>query len=137
VVRCDAGGRRVTTASSISVRFFFSSRRRHTRFSRDWSSDVCSSDLSGGAVLEILKRSLFRPLYHIRNYALRLSCVMFRAAYKRRISNNGDSFRLKPTCSIAVCLAFGWSSIRDTKKEPFQTPLSHSKLRASFVLRNV
>src|SRR5215475_11931283 len=28
--------------------FFFSSRRRHTRFSRDWSSDVCSSDLLGG-----------------------------------------------------------------------------------------
>src|SRR5690606_40068172 len=25
--------------------FFFSSSRRHTRFSRDWSSDVCSSDL--------------------------------------------------------------------------------------------
>src|SRR5690606_40605210 len=25
--------------------FFFSSRRRHTMFSRDWSSDVCSSDL--------------------------------------------------------------------------------------------
>src|SRR5690606_15816478 len=28
--------------------FFFSSRRRHTRFSRDWSSDVCSSDLRTG-----------------------------------------------------------------------------------------
>src|SRR5690606_39346976 len=26
--------------------FFFSSRRRHTSFSRDWSSDVCSSDLA-------------------------------------------------------------------------------------------
>src|SRR5690606_39278637 len=26
--------------------FFFASRRRHTRFSRDWSSDVCSSDLA-------------------------------------------------------------------------------------------
>src|SRR6266436_8016068 len=26
--------------------FFFSSRRRHTRCSRDWSSDVCSSDLT-------------------------------------------------------------------------------------------
>ena len=25
--------------------FFFSSRRRHTRFTSDWSSDVCSSDL--------------------------------------------------------------------------------------------
>src|SRR5436309_2329210 len=30
--------------------FFFSSRRRHTRFSRDWSSDVCSSDLPGSNV---------------------------------------------------------------------------------------
>src|SRR5260370_24649514 len=27
--------------------FFFSSRRRHTRFKCDWSSDVCSSDLAG------------------------------------------------------------------------------------------
>src|SRR6266550_4796235 len=27
------------------ILFFFSSRRRHTRCSRDWSSDVCSSDL--------------------------------------------------------------------------------------------
>src|SRR5439155_9020622 len=27
------------------LRFFFSSRRRHTRWPRDWSSDVCSSDL--------------------------------------------------------------------------------------------
>src|SRR5690606_39782182 len=33
-------------ALELCVRvFFFSSRRRHTRFSRDWSSDVCSSDL--------------------------------------------------------------------------------------------
>src|SRR5439155_16333813 len=31
--------------------FFFSSRRRHTRWPRDWSSDVCSSDL-GPAHLE-------------------------------------------------------------------------------------
>src|SRR5690606_40579656 len=29
----------------LQLFFFFSSRRRHTRFSRDWSSDVCSSDL--------------------------------------------------------------------------------------------
>src|SRR5690349_23160751 len=31
---------------SVLKRFFFSSRRRHTRSLRDWSSDVCSSDLS-------------------------------------------------------------------------------------------
>src|SRR5690606_40045947 len=30
----------------ILLIFFFSSRRRHTRFSREWSSDVCSSDLT-------------------------------------------------------------------------------------------
>src|SRR5438876_7739727 len=30
---------------SISYLFFFSSRRRHTRWTGDWSSDVCSSDL--------------------------------------------------------------------------------------------
>src|SRR5947207_9826844 len=31
----------------MTVRFFFSSRRRHTRSLCDWSSDVCSSDLEG------------------------------------------------------------------------------------------
>src|SRR5690606_40288475 len=34
-----------STYECIFSYFFFSSRRRHTRFSRDWSSDVCSSDL--------------------------------------------------------------------------------------------
>src|SRR5690348_18310847 len=33
----------------IYVFFFFSSRRRHTRWTGDWSSDVCSSDLRGGS----------------------------------------------------------------------------------------
>src|SRR5207249_8498273 len=35
------------------VFFFFSSRRRHTRSKRDWSSDVCSSDLAAGGVLGV------------------------------------------------------------------------------------
>src|SRR5689334_23734359 len=30
----------------VHSRFFFSSRRRHTRWNCDWSSDVCSSDLA-------------------------------------------------------------------------------------------
>src|SRR6266550_6879489 len=37
--------------------FFFSSRRRHTRCSRDWSSDVCSCDLRGNADYFITVRS--------------------------------------------------------------------------------
>src|SRR6266508_5426279 len=39
--------------------FFFSSRRRHTRWPRDWSSDVCSSDLH-----EMLGKVAFDRLDH-------------------------------------------------------------------------
>src|SRR5438067_11329251 len=35
------------------VFFFFSSRRRHTRSKRDWSSDVCSSDLSNPGMWQV------------------------------------------------------------------------------------
>src|SRR3989475_12453388 len=38
------------------VFFFFSSRRRHTRFDCDWSSDVCSSDLDGEIAFQPLAR---------------------------------------------------------------------------------
>src|SRR5699024_11337215 len=38
--------------SSLHLRFFFfSSRRRHTRSKRDWSSDVCSSDLASALTI--------------------------------------------------------------------------------------
>src|SRR5437868_12832202 len=37
--------------------FFFSSRRRHTRSKRDWSSDVCSSDLSVHTTISIIDTS--------------------------------------------------------------------------------
>src|SRR5947209_10915050 len=37
--------------------FFFSSRRRHTRYWRDWSSDVCSSDLSDSRLWNYQSRS--------------------------------------------------------------------------------
>src|SRR2546429_4899276 len=54
--------------------FFFSSRRRHTRCSRDWSSDVCSSDLGSSlrerldrradALQELRDRLVVGPLEH-------------------------------------------------------------------------
>src|SRR5437016_10684424 len=37
--------------------FFFSSRRRHTRLVSDWSSDVCSSDLSRESCFEVFNRT--------------------------------------------------------------------------------
>src|SRR3989449_4671131 len=45
--------------------FFFSSRRRHTRCSRDWSSDVCSSDLLAGSL------QLDRIVEQVVRYAMR------------------------------------------------------------------
>src|SRR5256886_165195 len=39
--------------------FFFSSRRRHTRFDCDWSSDVCSSDLTPLQALNLMNDDTF------------------------------------------------------------------------------
>src|SRR5690606_40794724 len=50
--------------------FFFSSRRRHTRFSRDWSSDVCSSDLQDIGVGNLGPGHL--PARHANQLAQRL-----------------------------------------------------------------
>src|SRR5256886_16852415 len=49
----------------LFIFFFFSSRRRHTRFDCDWSSDVCSSDLatSGADTLGAGSRSASGPRF--------------------------------------------------------------------------
>src|SRR5690606_40834830 len=52
------------------VMFFFSSRRRHTRFSRDWSSDVCSSDLAGTHALQLQTPTWTDPLNDTHKYGL-------------------------------------------------------------------
>src|SRR5690349_24163820 len=52
-MRCTLCGHFLQVALTLSLvvgYFFFSSRRRHTRSLRDWSSDVCSSDLIGWIV---------------------------------------------------------------------------------------
>src|SRR5690606_40507580 len=46
---------------SLLFFFFFSSRRRHTRFSRDWSSDVCSSDLQADEMVRHYRTLLSHP----------------------------------------------------------------------------
>src|SRR5947209_6385016 len=47
------------TGASNPGTFCFSSRRRHTRYWRDWSSDVCSSDLNVAVLAQDVVRSLF------------------------------------------------------------------------------
>src|SRR3989449_2230763 len=60
--------------------FFFSSRRRHTRCSRDWSSDVCSSDL--GSDLDGLAHLPHEAVLVIGDAALLLAA---RRSYPHRI----------------------------------------------------
>src|SRR5690625_6135465 len=66
----------VSVSFAYRAFFFFSSRRRHTRWPRDWSSDVCSSDLgkiSGVHVLYCLHGHLksFRPSFQRKPPAIR------------------------------------------------------------------
>src|SRR2546430_5244630 len=49
---------RLATSRRVCTFFFFSSRRRHTRFDCDWSSDVCSSDLVWAATDSFYRRVL-------------------------------------------------------------------------------
>src|SRR2546421_5443342 len=66
---------RAYVCSTLLVRcvvffFFFSSRRRHTRSDRDWSSDVCSSDLSNSTTSSIsisAKSSMFNSQQQIQS----------------------------------------------------------------------
>src|SRR5690625_5612896 len=50
---------------------FFSSRRRHTRWPRDWSSDVCSSDLIRKSLFEIADHPAEALYAHYRNKKFR------------------------------------------------------------------
>src|SRR3712207_8194718 len=52
--------------------FFFSSRRRHTRYWRDWSSDVCSSDLALAFTIAFseLRKVIYTPHIYVINIDL-------------------------------------------------------------------
>src|SRR5690606_39863417 len=64
----------------------FSSRRRHTRFSRDWSSDVCSSDLNSKLHIDLI--SHWEYIY-LRDKNLRL---IFKTDNSNRIGIYGNDF---------------------------------------------
>src|SRR5690606_3655141 len=73
--------------------FFFSSRRRHTRFSRDWSSDVCSSDLYNRLVTEV--GPIEGKLIYKQNIHSLLENLLLQEKYLTEISKSGYSELLK------------------------------------------
>src|SRR5437868_10542633 len=69
---------RLRTISICIFLFFFSSRRRHTRSKRDWSSDVCSSDLQVPGLLLLVtgpgvETCVLMFLFQLTNFISRLS----------------------------------------------------------------
>src|SRR3712207_7143543 len=87
--------------------FFFSSRRRHTRYWRDWSSDVCSSDLVAAAADTALGST--------RNHPSGVCVCLPRAIYKRRMSDQTDV--LQGTLDLLVLRTLARSEERRVGKE--------------------
>src|SRR6266481_179109 len=78
------------------VFFFFSSRRRHTRWNCDWSSDVCSSDLPLGLrmVEELLAaRGIIVSHETVRQWARKFG-QQFAKQIRRRLPRVGDKWHL-------------------------------------------
>src|SRR5690606_39321635 len=77
--------------STLHASFFFSSRRRHTRFSRDWSSDVCSSDLISTRhhrsrwEQELLPSSIRSGLHNGRQLFFRILRIYKRKRYRKKL----------------------------------------------------
>src|SRR5699024_11458763 len=71
--------------------FFFSSRRRHTRSKRDWSSDVCSSDL---LYLEVVagKSENASHLCHLKRSDLHMSYAVCRMQKVKSAGLKGMQF---------------------------------------------
>src|SRR5438445_13356887 len=74
----------------MTIFFFFSSRRRHTRYWRDWSSDVCSSDLAFGREPRMDRRA-----HHVdAEHDERIEVVIERIAERRREEHRARRTRL-------------------------------------------
>src|SRR5690606_40154879 len=58
---------------------YFSSRRRHTRFSRDWSSDVCSSDLAEYGVTYSISSKFANDIDLLASMSLRDTGIFYDA----------------------------------------------------------
>src|SRR2546422_3961383 len=94
--------------------FFFSSRRRHTRCSRDWSSDVCSSDL-----IERLKKAEQRSIPEWFDYhsVSGLSREMQEKLVKIRPRTLGHASRIPGVTPAAVSLVNVYIEIQARRRE--------------------
>src|SRR5690554_7193401 len=79
--------------------FFFSSRRRHTRCGRDWSSDVCSSDLEA-YLAQLMKTEALRILYYALDSLPDQTAKVLRLTYLDGMSNQEAADELEDRKSV-------------------------------------
>src|SRR5690606_40280649 len=98
--------------------FFFSSRRRHTRFSRDWSSDVCSSDLKAS----MMRRWFVGRLYAKKNHRRIID------AFKRTLPQAPNSLLVKigrASCRESVENSVVGGSFTQKQREEVRDQIGH------------
>src|SRR5256886_3535435 len=78
--------------------FFFSSRRRHTRFDCDWSSDVCSSDL----VMRKIERFAKPVIAAINGHALGGGCEIAMACHFRLLKETARMGQTESNLGIKI-----------------------------------
>src|SRR3989449_8781510 len=94
---------------AVSVCFFFSSRRRHTRCSRDWSSDVCSSDLKNNAKILDLRFTDLPGLWHHVSFPI---AQLSEKSFEDGFGIDGSSIR-------------GWAAIHESDMLLVPDPKTH------------
>src|SRR5438270_9946597 len=106
--------------------FFFSSRRRHTRFDCDWSSDVCSSDLWRGKGRSPLRPRESQPQQPEQHSG----CVhpQPQSPYSR-----GHCLRSRQTADLLVCRPFSAQTSAVAAPKPAQSRTSISKRKEKCV----
>src|SRR5436309_8986240 len=96
--------------------FFFSSRRRHTRFSRDWSSDVCSSDLvRNHPALAETNRTSDDDFIFVEHaaYTERVLCFILRAIGNFVVERAKTLCPMSVRAGTHVCSQIGRASCRE------------------------
>src|SRR5260370_36065883 len=73
--------------------FFFSSRRRHTRFKCDWSSDVCSSDLKH---VVVVTKNLLTDDDVLQRHSIRISQHVVKHHERSRPSKTRFAMEMRP-----------------------------------------
>src|SRR5690348_17834864 len=112
----------VNNDGGIRFNFFFSSRRRHTRWTGDWSSDVCSSDLNMEPLYRIGRRTGVVPSYPTRGVSNRAVAMPLRPSLWIFASYNRDIAVTKKAASRSEERRVGkecrarWGPVHEQKK---------------------